>query len=336
MNVAAAGRRYGAWTAALVLAVLIHLLGLSLLQVDRPRGPEPGFDGLLVSLGNTGTAPMDHRPQLSDDPQEPMADQGQEEAPPDLPQGDGVLREAPAQAAPPATPSEATPPAPAPANPLAAAQPQRKPQPPTPVAESPPEQPMEAPPAPRPNEAPLAESRTFTPQQTSPPMGALPEALVPDRLNDLNQARPDVAPREPSTMAPRAHASPRLGAIGGGPVWRHGEPPANAGRVPEGSDYWNLVYKALHDAGRYPPQAAPLGLEGVAIVEFAIDRTGAILTYRKLKSAGHIILDHEVNRMMEWADIPPPPASIPDEALLVTVHVNFEILRLADQGRAAR
>lgn len=330
-------RRDWIWPAAMLLALAVHLGGLTALRIDPPRTPDPGLDGIMVSLGNTGTAPMDAPAEASDDPEVPMADQGQEDAPPDLPSGDSVLREAAPATAPPVpapVPTQAAEPAPAPDNPLSAARPETKPEPPQQVAETPPEPAPEPQPAPRPTDAPLAE-RTFTPQETSPPLAPLPEALVPDRPNDMQQARPAVPPEDPSTAAAPSQPSSRLGAIGGAPVWRHGPPPENAGHVPEGSDYWNRVYRALHDAGRYPPEAAPKGLEGIAVVEFVIDRDGKILTYRRLQSAGHILFDHEVNRMMKWAEIPPPPASLPDEALIVLLNVNFEIIRMNYSRRAA-
>ena len=299
---ALSGPRPWHWGVGLAAALLLHIASLIAFPGDRPRAPSPVLDGLLVSLGNTGTSPMECPQDGSEDPAVPEADQGQAEAP-DLPPGSGTVSEAaPAPAEPAPAPAEPAPDL----NPLSAIKPLRKPAPPqAEVAESPvPEMPV-----------------------TSPPLEALPVARTPDSRHDLKQAAPETSPQDPATASLPAYVSRRLGAIGGGPVWVKGEPPKDAGMVPWGSDYWERLLTWLKKHGRYPRRAIPKRLEGEALLEFVIDRSGKVVTYRLLQSSGHFILDHEVKRMIKFADpVPALPAGFPDPNMHVILPVIFEIL----------
>ena len=302
------------WLTGLAAAILIHAIALIQFPHQRPEAPSPGLDGIMVSLGNTGTSPMEGPKDGAEDPILPEADQGSDRKR-ELPPGDRTV----------AHPESVPPPVAAP-SPIAPPRPGRKPVPPA-VAEPAPPRPAPPPPTPQP-EAKLAERiPSPEPAVTNPPLEAPPQALTPDRLIDARQAAPDTPPADPRTASLPIYVSQRLGAIGGGAVWLKGEPPKDAGMVPWGSDYWARLLSWLREHGRYPRQAIPRRLEGEALLEFVIDRSGKVLTYRLLKSTGHFILDREAKEMIRFADpVPALPDSFPDEAMHVVLPVIFEVL----------
>jgi TonB family protein len=95
-------------------------------------------------------------------------------------------------------------------------------------------------------------------------------------------------------------------------AWLMGPPPVGMEiELPDDSPYRQQVFDWMKQYGRYPRQAAGKKLEGVVSMEFYIDRSGKLLTYRLAKRSGHYVFDYEVRRMMRASDpMPPPPVEI--------------------------
>ncbi|MGM0560237.1 MAG: TonB family protein [Pseudomonadota bacterium] len=78
----------------------------------------------------------------------------------------------------------------------------------------------------------------------------------------------------------------------------------------------------------YPRAARQRRQEGTAVLRFVIDRTGQVLEYSIEKSAGHSLLDREVEAMIERAQpLPEPPDEISQARLEFRVPLTFKLLR---------
>ena len=293
------------WTTALLLALLVHVAFFFLFVHIRREPPRSeAFEVEIVTLGNTMQDAAKGPADGIDDPDSSATAPAPEEKAVNQRPPDGERAPQTAQAETPPTPAAPAPPTPTPKPPAPAPKPAR-PAPPKVV---------ETPAPPRAANPPLAEAVP------------LPQAKVPDLRYDVPEAHAETAPVDPGLASLPAHVSARLGAIGGGAVWQKGPPPKDAGMVPWGSDYWQRLMAWVKDHGRYPPQAVPKRLEGKVLIEFVIDRSGKVLTYRLLQSSGHTILDFEAKRMIQWSDpVPPLPPELKGEYRDVIIEVTFEL-----------
>ena len=89
-------------------------------------------------------------------------------------------------------------------------------------------------------------------------------------------------------------------------------------------DWENLILKKLQSLKHYPVAAQSEGEQGVATVRFTMDRQGHVLSVTLVKSAGFTDLDAEAVALIHRASpLPPPPASLPDDTITLTVPVVF-------------
>lgn len=306
---AIAARDDAAWRLpiALLLALLLHLAALVLIKFVHREPPRvEAFEVQIVTLGDTGGELVVGKKDGADDRETSATepDPSKTTAGERPPEGERVSQkpqpDAPVAAAP-AKPPVATP-KPKPA--VAATQPPR--------------------PAP-----PKAVETAAPPRAANPPLldaVPAPQAPAPEVPPQPPESGQEGPAKDPAYASLPAHVSSRLGAIGGGPVWQKGPPPKDAGMVPWGSPYWAKLQAWVKEHGRYPPQAVPRRLEGVALIEFIIDRSGKVVTYRLLQSSGHYILDHEAKRMIQFSDpVPPLPPELPGQYRDIIVEVSFEL-----------
>jgi protein TonB len=74
---------------------------------------------------------------------------------------------------------------------------------------------------------------------------------------------------------------------------------------------------------RYPARAH--NESGIAGVEFAIDRTGRVLSSRIVKSSGYAMLDQDALALIRRASpFPSPPASVSDDLLTIVLPVRYD------------
>jgi periplasmic protein TonB len=74
---------------------------------------------------------------------------------------------------------------------------------------------------------------------------------------------------------------------------------------------------------RYPGGAR--NENGIAEVEFAIDRAGRVLSSRIIKSSGYATLDQDALKLLRRASpFPPPPEDVSDDRLTVVVPVRYD------------
>ncbi|WMJ69378.1 TonB family protein [Stenotrophomonas sp. 24(2023)] len=75
---------------------------------------------------------------------------------------------------------------------------------------------------------------------------------------------------------------------------------------------------------RYPRQAQRRREQGVADVQFAVDRHGQVSAIRLLQGSGVAALDAETLAVVQRAQpVPPPPAGVPGDPVQVVVPVEF-------------
>lgn len=210
----------------------------------------------------------------------------------------------------PAAPASATPPAaamvielaPAPVAPAS-----------TPDMPPSPQETQDAPP-PKPDPKPEPEPE---PEITSAPK---PDAVIPqtEPVEEEPEEEKQDEPESTASAPPQAQqeddkaAAPNLGVTAS---------VAQANRVPRWRD---ALLLALNDAKRYPSSARRRRQEGVAHLQFRMDREGKVLSATLVKSTGHRSLDEETLDLIRRAEpLPKPPAKVEGETLEFVVPVEF-------------
>src|SRR3546814_14081589 len=90
-------------------------------------------------------------------------------------------------------------------------------------------------------------------------------------------------------------------------------------------DYKAQLYAWLEKHKEYPRRARLRRQEGTALLEFAMDRGGRVLSYRIVESSGYKLLDDEVVARIERASpLPTPPAAMEGERFNYRIPVLFD------------
>jgi protein TonB len=178
-----------------------------------------------------------------------------------------------------------------------------------------------------PPEEVVVETKPEAKPQDQPLIEAVPEAkkpevtaTVPAKLAPPPKPKPKrasrpmqlaTAPTPAPNIAPRATA-PSVGL------------PSPASR--QAALTWNsAISAALERAKRYPADARARGEQGTAVVSFAIDRSGRVLSSRLARSSGSPALDQETLATVARASLPPAPAEHPGTRFSFSVPIRFNI-----------
>ena len=150
-----------------------------------------------------------------------------------------------------------------------------------------------------------------------PPPPARPAAPPPPRVQ---APAPDPAP------APEP--APQIAAIdpSAGPPSPPATAPATGGAGAPGTtaDYAAQLQAWLERHKEYPRRARQRRQEGVALLYFAIDRSGRVLRAQLQQTTGHNLLDREVLAMVQRAQpLPPMPDSMTQQQLELIIPVEF-------------
>ncbi|WP_308720699.1 energy transducer TonB [Komagataeibacter xylinus] len=180
---------------------------------------------------------------------------------------------------------------------------------PDPMPQPPPE--ITAPPSPAPSPpvvVPREEDHQIPPKRKRPP--------PPVKDAPHNRRPPATATTEPQhIVAPpaTAQAAPTPGA----------DPDHATQALPT----WQAALLArLEHYKRYPAQAQAGRQEGVALLHFAMDRQGHVLSARIERSAGHALLDAETLALLGRAQpLPLPPAEVRGDPIVLSVPVEFHL-----------
>ena len=156
-----------------------------------------------------------------------------------------------------------------------------------------------------------------------PPSPAPPKPIVkpppkPVRRH-LEQAAPSPTPTS-SQPTPAAIAAPQT-AYAPTPV----PAPVPSSEVSPG--YRALLSAWLDSHKRYPDSARQRGEEGRAILRFAVDRSGRVLSFAVAQSSGFPDIDASIGEMMRSATLPPFPAGMTQQRIDVSVTIRFSLAR---------
>jgi periplasmic protein TonB len=182
------------------------------------------------------------------------------------------------------------------------------PPPPEPVAATePPPPPIEAP-------APVVEP-------PPPPVPYKPAVKPPPKpaQRHVEKPQPNLA-AAPSQPASAAMAAPQT-------AYAPTPAPVPAPSAEVSPDYRALLSAWLEGHKRYPDTARQRGEEGRAVLRFAIDRSGRVLSFAVAQSTGYSDLDASLEEMMRGAVLPPFPAGMNQARIDVSVTIRFSLAR---------
>ncbi len=183
---------------------------------------------------------------------------------------------------------------------------------PEPVQQPIPEPKPKPEPEPRPAPKPVP---TEQPQPEPNKVAPTPSPEVVDTTADIqgqSEQVTDTPAEQSSTAGANTQGQEQIVDTGG-------DPAAEA-------NYYAQLSRYLAQHKRYPMAARRQRREGVAEVEFTINRQGQVLNARIVRSSGHAMLDQEVLEMLtRAAPMPSFPSSINQNQLVITLPVSFSL-----------
>jgi len=213
------------------------------------------------------------------------------------------------------------PPAPTPPPPPAAPAP--KPAPPPAFRESGPDQHTTAPPPAETTAPKPAAPAPTAPEQPTPPAEAPPMPSPPPEKPSVPQESGRPAPRkEVPETAPQKQQAERPQALHPAPRRLNVEP---GERFESGDPYLNQLHALIERHRVYPRVIGPLGLpvEGTAVYDLAVDRSGNIVGMKLEHSSGVAGIDQAVANMIRSAlPFPPLPPDYPND-VVITVSIRL-------------
>jgi protein TonB len=183
------------------------------------------------------------------------------------------------------------------------------------------------------NLAPLPQAAAYQPEiQVSDPTPPRPVAApeVPVEPSPATQAEVETQPRpEPETHERATRVDPipeppvetRLAATTAAPN------PGLASHTALLRTTWVKTLVAHLDRHkRYPSAAHQRQQDGIVTVEFAMDRSGHLLTARVTESSGSPVFDAAAIELLRRSEpLPVPPRELPDETLVWSLPVHFKL-----------
>jgi len=170
-----------------------------------------------------------------------------------------------------------------------------------------------------PQPAPEVPSLVVEPPPSPPPPKPIVKPPPKPVRRHLEQAAPSPTPTS-SQPTPAAIAAPQT-AYAPTPV----PAPVPSSEVSPG--YRALLSAWLDSHKRYPDSARQRGEEGRAILRFAVDRSGRVLSFAVAQSSGFPDIDASIEEMMRNATLPPFPAGMTQQRIDVSVTIRFSLAR---------
>ena len=91
------------------------------------------------------------------------------------------------------------------------------------------------------------------------------------------------------------------------------------------STYARQIAALLAASKRYPPSLISQRVRGRGQVTFTLNRSGSVVSASVTSSAGHPLLDSELQAMVRRANFPPMPADMPGASKRFTIPVSFSV-----------
>ncbi|SDS17111.1 outer membrane transport energization protein TonB [Halopseudomonas xinjiangensis] len=281
------------WISAFVIAIVLHV-GLAIALVARSDmsiggAADQGEFGLEIGLGAAGT----------------YADVAEQTTEEEVPEPEPV--------------AEKVEPAPEPV-PEPEPQPEPKPEPkPEPAPEA---KPTPAP-APEIRTAAKAEPAAEDVKVTKQEPAAKPAPVEPE---PAEQAEPEIETQaETATDDPWKAAQKRVAAANratGRAADRHA-----GGRKSNAKNYFSDLQSWLNEHKEYPPHLKKEKIQGTVTLQFAIDRSGNVLSASIKKSSGSPELDRAALDMLAKAEpLPPLPDSMKKDRISIAIPVEYSLI----------
>ncbi|HTU56466.1 MAG TPA: energy transducer TonB [Acetobacteraceae bacterium] len=285
--------------AALLIAVLLHLLAIALLLRAGHVAPPPMTVSLSLAMPPSSVAETSARPAEA---LQPVAT-----PPPAVP------------AAPPPPPVAAS----APPEPLLSS-----PSPTSPPAPPPPALAPASPPVPLAPAPPPRPIRAEPPPPAPPPALPLPPPPPPVRFTPSPIPRPaPIAPHpSPPPARPLARRAPAPAPGAGARASPASRPTAGPGAPAPAapSSSWIRAVSAWLDAHKsYPALAQQRDEQGTVVLRFTVTRSGRVLAVAVLRGSGSDILDRAAEGLLRGATLPPLPATMQGAETTVTFAIRY-------------
>ncbi len=185
-------------------------------------------------------------------------------------------------------------------------------------------------------EPPVAESIPVREAKPNTVTARIPKKPLPPREVKAVEPKPAPAPPKevaakppadrPSTSAPSVAGSDGKSGTEKSSNTGDGKDTSSGGRPGSADSYFARLQAWLEQHKEYPLSARRRRREGTAVLNFTMDRSGAILEASILRGTGHASLDEEVMRMIRRASpLPPFPGDFTDARLTLSVPVQFQL-----------
>ncbi len=182
---------------------------------------------------------------------------------------------------------------------------------------------------------PSASPQPDRPQEAPQPQRAPTPPVAPMPAVDLRHRTPDGLPPPlrqvpPATPEPSAAPAPPAPPPAAAAAIAESERAATTGSDRDARMTWESEVLARLEAGkRYPASARFARQEATVVVQFVVDRAGRVRQSRLVRPGNVADLDAEALALLRRVRLPPPPATLPTDALQLTVPIEFAI----DKGR---
>lgn len=174
-------------------------------------------------------------------------------------------------------------------------------------------------------------AKVETPELAPAPLAPDPEVVLPKRavteleseemLEEMTASDPQLV--APSDAVPETTSSPKIDGV----VAREAAAPqvgmTDAEKKAQLS-WQGSLRSHLEGHKRYPGEARAQGIQGIASVEFTIDRGGYVIGARIARSSGSSLLDAEALATIKRASpLPEPPRHLPEATFAFVIPVQF-------------
>ncbi|GLK54434.1 protein TonB [Methylopila capsulata] len=169
----------------------------------------------------------------------------------------------------------------------------------------------------------LAETRPdVTPTVALPPEETVTAREETPESKVVRKPAPAKKKPEPARPARKPPAAPPPQTAGGA---RGVSSTSGAAASAAASTYAKQVAALLAASKRYPPSLISQKVSGRGQVTFTLNRSGSVVSASVTSSAGHQLLDAELQAMVRRANFPPMPADMPGASKRFTIPVSFSV-----------
>lgn len=190
----------------------------------------------------------------------------------------------------------------------------------------PPEPPVVAETAPAAEAAPLPPAPAPSVVVAAPPLPPPPMVRPVEAKKPPEIAATPIKPR-PVLVASRAPVAMPAAALAPPAAAAMSDPSPTPGPAEISVDWQRQLIEWLRANQRYPEDARRRNLTGKTQIRFVVERDGAVTDVAILRSSGSELLDNAARALLTGAHLPAFPASMPQDAVPVSLPISFSLNR---------